>query len=697
MMATDFDLKGSLTNETLLRKLNHIEEYVKQLLVRIGDHPFHPYFTAHGIPHLKNVMKHVNILTKDLMETERKLNQYEIFVLCSAVWLHDIGMLVKKEEGEDHESVRKVHHIRSEEFIKKNREKLLLTDDNLYIPVGLVSKGHRKVDLNAPEYEDGFFGDNIRIRLLSAILRISDELDVGHTRAPDWVRKALGSKFSKENLFHWIKHKFVQGVKPEYYIDAYGSKTIVMNVETNLSKEDYSEKIIQPFVVSPILEELRKIEGILNKAGIFLEVKEKSRIDRNLEELSTEDMDVFNKFKYNLFIKTNDGRATEELLDKIGFNESERHIVLFTIWNSDPIWEERVDDVYCKIEKNDVLDYTLIGEEDYNNGINSLNEKHTHLVVKRDSDERLNLKALCEYIGREVQSNEGLALERYIEINPKVRTFIQKLYDKTYYLPVKGVTVDPYDPKYRAKAIIERANKESKIKELRVQAYSYKNNIDDEIIPILRNLAEYTKMRFLLINPITSPYIRKDEDIYEIVKNAKLIMDLGKDRKKNISIKFYGGKSFEREGLECEELLFRGHIIDKRIISFATWPFHIKTKRVKFVDGKAEEVKLGDPRHGAKITYLEGPETSSLLLYLNYFDNIWSDEKKPTYQDLEALIKLYFERGVEVDEFVKEIRIERGDLVEKWNLEDGTAKKRFERIIDEIRNDKEGPWYNEIR
>ena len=416
-----------------------------------------------------------------------------------------------------------------------------------------------------------------------------------------------------------------------------------------------------------------------------------------MEELSTEDMDVFNKFKYNLFIKTNDGRATEELLDKIGFNESERHIVLFTIWNSDPIWEERVDDVYCKIEKNDVLDYTLIGEEDYNNGINSLNEKHTHLVVKRDSDERLNLKALCEYIGREVQSNEGLALERYIEINPKVRTFIQKLYDKTYYLPVKGVTVDPYDPKYRAKAIIERANKESKIKELRVQAYSYKNNIDDEIIPILRNLAEYTKMRFLLINPITSPYIRKDEDIYEIVKNAKLIMDLGKDRKKNISIKFYGGKSFEREGLECEELLFRGHIIDKRIISFATWPFHIKTKRVKFVDGKAEEVKLGDPRHGAKITYLEGPETSSLLLYLNYFDNIWSDEKKPTYQDLEALIKLYFERGVEVDEFVKEIRIERGDLVEKWNLEDGTAKKRFERIIDEIRNDKEGPWYNEIR
>ena len=80
------------------------------------------------------------------METKRRLNQYEIFVLCSAVWLHDIGMLMK-EEGEDHESVRKVHHIRSEEFIKKNREKLLLTDDNLYIPVGLVSKGHRKVDL----------------------------------------------------------------------------------------------------------------------------------------------------------------------------------------------------------------------------------------------------------------------------------------------------------------------------------------------------------------------------------------------------------------------------------------------------------------------------------------------------------------------------------------------------------------------
>ncbi|MCW3130899.1 MAG: hypothetical protein N2V75_12505 [Methanophagales archaeon] len=199
MMATDFDLKESLTNGTLLRKLNHIEEYVKQLFETVGDHPFHPYFTAHGIPHLENVMKSVNILTKDMMETERRLNQYEIFVLCSAVWLHDIGMLVKKE-GEDHESVRKVHHIRSEEFIRNNKDKLLLTEDNLYIPAGLVSKGHRKVDLNANEYEDGFFGDNIRIKLLSAILRISDELDVGHTRASDWVREALGSNFSKENL-----------------------------------------------------------------------------------------------------------------------------------------------------------------------------------------------------------------------------------------------------------------------------------------------------------------------------------------------------------------------------------------------------------------------------------------------------------------------------------------------------------------
>jgi len=677
-------ITDSLTDRTLLGKLDCIQKYVEKFIDTVGGQPHNPNFTAHGRTHLKNVMNHVSMLTEDLMKTDKKLNQHEIFILCSAVWLHDIGMLVRKK-GESHEDIRKIHHIRSEEFINENKADLNLLEDWLHILVGKVAKGHRKVNLYSDEYDEGFRGgETIRVRLLSAILRMADELDVDQTRAPNEVRVALGADFTTENLFHWVKHKYVQGVGKTVSESDF-RKNLCIYIHTSLPKKQYSEKIIRPFVISPISEEYKEIAHILNETGIYLVIREKPKIDVNIEELTPEESDKFDMYgRYNSFIRSEEGMAADEMLNKIGSNEFERNIILFTAWNGNPIWKGEVGEVYCKIEKKEILTYPLISEKGFGDGIKFLKAKD---LVVDDLDEMLNFKKLCDYIAKEIQNIEKIGLEKYLETNPTAKTFIQKLYDKTYFSPVEGITMDPYNPEYRAAKIIERANEESPIKELRVQAYSYENNIK-EIFPILWSLVKQeTKMRFLLLNPISSDCIRADEDIYKIAKNAKLIMSLEKNE--NLSIKFYDGNR------EHEELLFRGHIIDKRIISFATWPFHIT--RIKYVDEIIEKPKLGDPRHGARITYLKGHEINTLLLYQNYFDNIWNSDKKPTYQDLEELIKVYFEKRLDIDDFVEAMRNERRDIIEKWGLDNNMYKKHLEMLINGIRNDQEDLWYDEVR
>ena len=74
-------ITDSLTDRTLSGKLDCIKKYVKKFIDTVGAQPNHPYFTAHGRTHLNNVMKYVSMLTDDLMRTNKKLNQHEIFIL----------------------------------------------------------------------------------------------------------------------------------------------------------------------------------------------------------------------------------------------------------------------------------------------------------------------------------------------------------------------------------------------------------------------------------------------------------------------------------------------------------------------------------------------------------------------------------------------------------------------------------------
>jgi len=115
------------------------------------------------------------------------MNEYELFFLLIASWLHDWGMVASPSENP--EIVRKQHHIRTESNFENHHARICfsLAEDRI---AGRISRGHRKDDLLDAKYDEIFLGSSnklIRTRFLAALLRIADECDVTENRTPDRV------------------------------------------------------------------------------------------------------------------------------------------------------------------------------------------------------------------------------------------------------------------------------------------------------------------------------------------------------------------------------------------------------------------------------------------------------------------------------------------------------------------------------
>jgi len=208
-------LKELLTTE-LLSKLENIKKLMNNIAGKTKI--YFPTFTNHGTDHLKNVEKYVNHMIPD--EIKKNLTCEEIFFLLSAVWLHDVGMVPKDDEEllffknlspekrkEFTANIRKLHHIRSENYIKENFKELGLSKLEAKI-IGQIAKGHRKIELNS--YEDmNYNGVNIPIANLAAILRLADECDVSKDRESKLSSIDVDEKIRKE---HYRKHEIVNHV-----------------------------------------------------------------------------------------------------------------------------------------------------------------------------------------------------------------------------------------------------------------------------------------------------------------------------------------------------------------------------------------------------------------------------------------------------------------------------------------------------
>ena len=149
-------------------------ENVRETAQRIWARPLHRYFTDHTVEHSERIINHLNGLTAVMMHTDKRLTPIEVYTLLAAAYLHDIGMQNERFADGDLEMIRDQHHSQSAELIyaafKEPAIALAIPlkgDPAVAEAVALVSKGHRKVDLNGIEYDPLYYGDEkLRLRLL---------------------------------------------------------------------------------------------------------------------------------------------------------------------------------------------------------------------------------------------------------------------------------------------------------------------------------------------------------------------------------------------------------------------------------------------------------------------------------------------------------------------------------------------------
>jgi ATP/maltotriose-dependent transcriptional regulator MalT len=264
-------------------RLSIIERDVEDIWKKGELH--HHYYTLHGLDHSKNVIVGLEKLVEGL-NPNYELCETEVFYLLAAAFLHDVGMQciyeddearAKKISEDDNitytvaDLIRDEHEIRSGKFILDKRESLKLNhiESNC---IKLISEGHRKTNLQSTQYEDILVGtERIRIRLLAALLRLADELEISFKRAPENLFDLLKKNMPTYSQLQWFKHHYTSGVLIETNEQHKMRKTEIQ-IHFQYPNEAIGEKLT-PIILKPIEEKIKNLHNIFSPYGLSLDLK----------------------------------------------------------------------------------------------------------------------------------------------------------------------------------------------------------------------------------------------------------------------------------------------------------------------------------------------------------------------------------------------------------------------------------------
>ena len=163
-----------------------------------------PEYTDHSSLHSLTVIDFCNRLIGDQLD---RINADELYVLLTACYFHDTGMGITMKDFElfsreidfgnyfeTHSrdnypaTIRDFHHEFSGQFIRKYAKMFDIPTEAHRQAIVQVARGHRKTDLmDEKEYPIEFRvpnGNTICLPYLSAMIRLSDEIDVAASRNP---------------------------------------------------------------------------------------------------------------------------------------------------------------------------------------------------------------------------------------------------------------------------------------------------------------------------------------------------------------------------------------------------------------------------------------------------------------------------------------------------------------------------------
>lgn len=218
----------------------HLQKITEMLLGEIGT--YMPDYTLHNINHVVNVLEIIN----DIIPNNVNLNCSELTILIYAVALHDIGMLVNRDDAtqlkgteeyrhllaefdkdtpeEDilSELIRRTHVGRSCKYIDMFKENMQLYHLDFEID-GIDFCKHLKNiilahGLSVSELDDANYPTNaligrerVNVKYLALLLRLGDILDFDKSRTPLFLlehRKVRNPK----SISEWEKHLSINGL-----------------------------------------------------------------------------------------------------------------------------------------------------------------------------------------------------------------------------------------------------------------------------------------------------------------------------------------------------------------------------------------------------------------------------------------------------------------------------------------------------
>ncbi|MDO9045159.1 MAG: hypothetical protein Q7U35_07625 [Methanobacteriaceae archaeon] len=249
-------------------RLKRLEKEAEDILPEIRK--FSPKYTNHDLAHKKGVEWILNLMIPD--NVKENLYPSEIFYLLVATWFHDVGMspLNPNEEKEFNEmdyssknqfeeDVRINHHIRSQIFIKKNRNELNLSEREAKV-ISEIAKSHRSIDIEKEIRDDIHDEVRIRTKFLGGLLRLADECHITEDRISRLFNKTITSPWQLLN--HFRKHEIVRGIIFNENSDN--------NIRISGTARSEEELNILKSLKEKIKDELDSVKTIFNENEIYL-------------------------------------------------------------------------------------------------------------------------------------------------------------------------------------------------------------------------------------------------------------------------------------------------------------------------------------------------------------------------------------------------------------------------------------------
>lgn len=213
-------------------RLNQLRESVAPILAN----NLLPHFTDHSVTHSDSLARFVDELVEPLQAGAHKLTEDELFILYAACYLHDIGMQYEKagetsvivnlhllqpweelSEDERRKLLRLHHAAVSAEMIRQSLRAeapvvgIQLTPDHFPQYVAPLCEAHT-LPVESLRYKTLMSGGpNIRMELLSGLLRIADIFDLSRRRANR--SKALTLALELESQTHWWRHHYTEDIE----------------------------------------------------------------------------------------------------------------------------------------------------------------------------------------------------------------------------------------------------------------------------------------------------------------------------------------------------------------------------------------------------------------------------------------------------------------------------------------------------